>query len=132
MDRVVSGDVAGVQEVEGGHPQAQVEEAQTVQEGEFSGGCRHVRHQPPSLLQGPCQTGRTGPHLTNGVSSSSIIQSHLNPISTNFRLDVVNGEIEIFRNGTDHQGPLGQKIFMKEFHICQEENEIFEYFRLNI
>ena len=65
-------------------------------------------------------------------SVSSIIQSHLNPISTNFRLDVVNGEIEIFRNGTDHQGPLGQKIFMKEFHICQEENEIFEYFRLNI
>ena len=85
MDRVVSGDVAGVQEVEGGHPQAQVEEAQTVQEGEFSGGCRHVRHQPPPLLQGPCHTGRTGHPLTNGVSQlhhpiSS--QSNLNQFQT--------------------------------------------------
>ena len=40
------------------------------------------------------------------------------------RTDLLTGEIEIFQNGTDHHGPLGQKIWLKSFQISEERKSI--------
>ena len=50
---------------------------------------------------------------------------------SHFRNDLLTGEIEIFQNGTDHPGPVGQKIWRKKFQISQERESICDILTFN-
>ena len=56
------------------------------------------------------------------IPARSTDQSNL----SHFTNDLLTGEIGIFQNGTEHQGPLGQKIWMKKFQISKERESIWE------
>ena len=101
--------------------QTQVEEIERVQEAEEVQERHSRRLLPPPLLQWTSDGGRTWdntPIRVNCITSSYIF---IHP--PHFRADDITGQIEIFRNGTDHVGPLGEKILMDKFHICKEREK---------